>query len=717
MRHQCIATVASCLAAVAVWESSPSATCLAHASSPQAVQKADLTQADQKAIAWFDTLDYPCLTGKRCVRVATGQWSRSGDDPPANRYVLGFLLSEEADEFTLLAFDLSTHIFERTPLGTPEHERVGYHEVVLKDVAAAQLAQLHEPPDKEDHWRRFGERLSERGEVFVLARGCAANGLDPLAHELIAEAAKMPARRTGEAPGDLVEALSEEIAHSHMWKAVVDFGDPSIGRKELLDRFRYIVKHFPTSEHASRAKETADLLAQMVKEDEEHAKREAKGLDKLPVNERVAELIFRLRDQNGHQWSQPGWCDIFGDFGGAVKDGGKTPAHQLVEIGFDAMPQLIDVLDDRRFSRSVGFHRDFYFSHHVLRVGDCALAIIERIAGRSFYSRRTTSSEMIKEGQESEVKQEVRKWWGEVQTKGEKRVLIEALGVGDQNAVYQAGQLLKKYPQDALGPIMTAAKKHVDGRLRAELVDLVCKLPGGASTQFLLEEVEESPSGQSRVAAARGLLQRGRSEAVAAMIRLWESVSTKSLDAEMKGRVDPGELPADEGTEQVIEFLAGCGDPAGIDALAKHMSGHNGDRRVAIISAFERGSFSVISSGGGSGLWPDQSEGSKKAAVENAIERLLVAALDDTQQHDGMSGSWGDTSFRDPRVCDLAALVLAGRLPQKYQFDLSGNLIERDRQRRLMINAWRKEQNLDEIPLPQPKRIVPASVTTTAIDP
>jgi hypothetical protein len=33
----------------------------------------------------------------------------------------------------------------------------------------------------------------------------------------------------------------------------------------------------------------------------------------MPLKQRVAELIFQLRDQNGMQFSQPGSCDIFAD--------------------------------------------------------------------------------------------------------------------------------------------------------------------------------------------------------------------------------------------------------------------------------------------------------------------------------------------------------------------------------------------------------------------
>jgi hypothetical protein len=663
--------------------------------------KSPLTEADQKAIAWFDTLGFPDLAKKKCVRVATGMWSQSGNDSPVNRYVLAFLLSEKGDEFTVFTPDLITQDYRRTKPGTPEHERVDYGPVDLKKAAEAQLAQLRMPTDKNDPWRRFGERLSERGEVFVLARVCAANGLEGLAHELICEAAKMPDRHDGKGPPDLIKALSDEIAYNRMWRAVLDCGEPSVPRRELVERFHQIAKHFPTSEYAARANETAELYAQMVKEDEEHDRKGVRLLDKMPTKERVAELIYELRDQNGQQWSQPGSCDIFFD-----PRGEKSPAHQLVAIGFDAVPQLIDAVDDRRFTRSVGFHRNFYFSHHVLRVGDCAEAILERIAGRSFYTRTYTNAAMVKDGQESETKKEIRKWWKEVQTKGEKQVLIEAVAAGDQNAVYQAQQLLKKYPHAALGPIVAAVKKQTNDNLRTELIAAVCEIPGEESTKFLLEEMQKGPCGSSRVSAASGLFQRGHAEAVPAMIGMWESASIESRSTER---------PNDDGTDALIEFLAQSNMPAAIDSLAKHMGQHGVDRRIAIISAFGSSHMlSVMSSGLGGGLRTGESGPAQKAEVEKAVERLLVAALDDAEAREGMSGSWDGKSFQDPRVCDFAGHILAQRLPKKYVFDLSAPLGEREQQRLAMINVWRTEQKLPPRRLPKAKRIAPAPAATTA---
>ena len=95
----------------------------------------------------------------------------------------------------------------------------------------------------------------------------------------------------------------------------------------------------------------------MIEEDKVHAAKKAPPLDELEGEALVAELIYQLRNQNGQQWSQPGACDIFLD-----ERGEESPAGRLVAIGFPAVPQLIEVIEDKRFTRSVGYHRNFYFS-------------------------------------------------------------------------------------------------------------------------------------------------------------------------------------------------------------------------------------------------------------------------------------------------------------------------------------------------------------------
>jgi len=92
------------------------------------------------------------------------------------------------------------------------------------------------------------------------------------------------------------------------------------------------------------------------------------------------------------QYRQPGSCDIFCDrrddtlLGRMAEGHGKSPAARLVAIGEPALEQLIESVDDDRFTRSVEYWRSFCFSHRVIRVGECCLTIINRIkpTGRQF---------------------------------------------------------------------------------------------------------------------------------------------------------------------------------------------------------------------------------------------------------------------------------------------------------------------------------------------
>jgi hypothetical protein len=385
------------------------------------VEQEALTTEQTAAFAWFDGLDFPNLAGLPVVHVATGCWTQTGDDPPVNAYIYGFLLEDAGKTFTVFTLSLLRLELRKTRALFRRHERVGYKRANLAAAARARMGEMKRIKDEDDPFARlesvFERETSAQTEAFVWGRACAANGLPGLARELFDFGDDYPAWGRKSKHQSLRDYVEEDIAHVVMWRNVRAFGDPRIDRGELLARFEAFVHEFPRSRHLQRAKSTASILRRMVAEDEEHASRPV-DLAATSERERVAELIFRLRNQRGCQMSQPGRCDIFAEAYLAMRrKPADTPAHQLVKIGNAAVPQLIEALDDERFTRSVGFHRDFYFSHHVLRVGDAARAIIERIAGREFCARKTTSSEMAKGGHTASVKESIQAWWREISNK------------------------------------------------------------------------------------------------------------------------------------------------------------------------------------------------------------------------------------------------------------------------------------------------------------
>jgi hypothetical protein len=639
----------------------------------------------QKTFTWFDTLGFPDVKGRPFVRVGTGCWSQSGQNPRENQYIKTFLLKEETNTFTVLGLDLRTQTFHaRNASG--EFERVFFEPANLAEEADARVTKLRQPSGEEDRWPGFGRMMPERTEVFILSWACARNGLLTVSSNLYAQATTMKGLNghlDGPAgPTTMIEVLEKDIGHALMWRAILAFGDPSISRKELMAMFDNLVARYPASEHRKRAMETADLLKTMISEDDAHARQEPKPWETMSRDEQAVELVFQLRDQNGHQWSQPGWCDIFE---GSRSDQTNSPAHQLAAMGHDAVPRLIAALDDRRFTRSVGYHRDFRFSHRVLTVSDCAQTILERIAARQFHASQAGS-----------VGEKMQEWWNEIQKKGEKQCLIEGAEKGDRDAISQARQLKEKYPDALLGAVSNGIRNTKRSWERCALIGLAGKIKGPEPVPLLLQELKDAPFLPARVAAAFELRARTNAAALPAMIDEWE-----------KRPVCIGSFEED-GPGSLIEFLATCNDPGGIQALAEDLTSRPVDQRLQVITALGRSDsfMSSWSNGGGPVILAGDGVSITNRKAAAAIEELLVKALEDTEERTGLSGSWGEKSYANPRICDMAGHVLSLLWKDRYDFDLSASSRNRNAQRVACLNGWRARHGLPAVP-PPPVRTVP----------
>lgn len=636
----------------------------------------------QSAFAWFDTLGFPDLAGLQYVRVASGHCLRSINEE-SNYYFNAFLLNAQGETFTLLKPDLMTSTFTKTPPGTEECERVDYEKL---DLSREVTAQLEELAQLRSNGKRIWEnhlsyRLGVHAILLVFARACAANGLNDLAYQAYLSAAELPNAATGEPETKpLRQILEDELAYAMIWRNVEDFGDIAVSRQKLLTRFDEFMRRFPDSQFAILAEGTAMLLRQMVHEDETHAQQNS-SLETITLDERVAELIFQLRDQNGHQYSQPGRCDIFAD-----ERGENSPAAKLVTLGYPAIPQLISAIDDQRFTRSVDFQRNFFFSHDVVRVGDAALTIIERIAGRSFYVPPAPNAKRTKAEKIAAAKVEVIKWWHEAEAKGEKQTLIDAVEAGDENVERQADVLIDRYPDVALEAI-SVGLRHATDRNHAGLVIALTKIKAEQATALLVSIANDCPYLYSRVIAAQALQQRGRSEGITAMIKAWRHL-----------RVSKPDESTDR--ETLAEFLATSGNPTAVRALKEGLNKLPIDARVEVISLMrmERCEGSTFRSIGDC----------QSPELATAVEELLIRALDDTAEYSA-SGSWNNKNYYEPRLCDLTGYVLALRWPDRYSFDLEATLIQRDRQIVGLKNVWRKAQGLAPLPVPELPSVAPVA--------
>ncbi len=222
-----------------------------------------------------------------------------------------------------------------------------------------------------------------------------------------------------EKPAPLYVFVADQIASSRSNGAVYSAhnGTP---RKELLKEWEQIAA-IPHHTHRDEAKAMVKHYQSLLEEDARSVEPEAGGVAKLTTEKKVAYWLYHLRDLDVGQWSDPGHCRVFGDFGFALTDEEKkrpNPAVELKKLGMAAVPQLIAHLDDPRPTRCEGHWRSYWpEDHYLLRYGDCCQQIFESITGHAIFQETTTVSYPIHDGEGKRCKEKAEKWWLDYQRK------------------------------------------------------------------------------------------------------------------------------------------------------------------------------------------------------------------------------------------------------------------------------------------------------------
>ena len=615
-----------------------------------------LDDADRRAFAWFDGIGLPSTKGKALVRVTQTVKESTADGAQEDRSwdTDGFLLSEDATCWVLLRTDLWTETVQRSRDGVATKVET----LDLAGVAAAAVKRLRGSEDgrggmeemRDRMSRQMSVRLGEHAEALGLARHCAANGLDRAAKDLLDAARELPRLRDGaKVDGPIEEMAADELAESVLWKITLDFGEASVSREQLLARLRAWLRSFPNSTPAPTSDEGARLLEKMVAEDAAHAPVSDAELAKLPPDARARELIFRLRDQPGGQFMQPGSPSILCHFGTAD----DTPADRLVAMGADAVPALIDALVDERFTRCVGFWRNFCFSHYVVRVGDAAREILGRTTGQRFWSGKYTAASMVKDGDQEAVQARYRQWWTEVSG-----FLPPLRALLSERDPAKRRELARTFPDRGPGPISGAPDTAVWGT--GKFADAVPGLSAADAKTALRALVADAPHPRTRVLAAWALLDLGERDVVTDIAALW-----KSLDDAVRGDFVQGGA--------VASFLASCGDVAGVRALGAGLDARPPAVRELVVLAFQRDALDAVRglAGGADGGIPVDWYPAGEAA--SAAEDVVAARLADLEE-DPLGKIPRQVPLCDMdkdydcgrRIADLAVRVLSSRLSSVY---------------------------------------------------
>ncbi len=584
--------------------------------------------------------------------------------PERQKTLHGFLLEKKDNRFTVLTTELVRATFEIDPKAEVKDKAVRFEPADLKAYAAGILKDLRAP--RKDAGRQSEMASSLRLQAFALAWTCWRHKLDDLAADLHHEAAQMPAAGDQLSPRPLRAVLSDELADTAVDWVLARYNRKEVTRAEMLQELEEKAKRWPEFSSHDDVRVLVPLLRKMVQEDAEHAKNAGA---KLSQREQIAKLIFQLRDQSGFV-PPSNFVNRSDPFKDPVDDridhdpwpdAPNSPAQQLVKLGLAAAEQLIEALDDDRLTRSMvppqfGRHHTTS-SCDVLRVGDCAVLILERISGRKFLGVLPAAT-----------KQRILAWHREIRENGEKQTLIDGVCRGDEQSYEQALLLIAKHPTESLPPIEAGLKAVKDEEIRNWLLRAAGRLEG--CEPLLLVELKDGPSPSGRLEAAKILHRKGRPEAIAGMIALWQT--------ELAQKEEDQDYKQVRHLTDVAETLIATQQSKAIDAVALGLQKRPVGLRQEVIGFCSW----ALAPWNGDFVNPKRVESKVPAEARMALERILLALLDDTEEV--------PRQFPATRNCDRAATAFNEISTTLYPFNANASVEARNESIREIKRVWHK---------------------------
>ena len=263
------------------------------------------------------------------------------------------------------------------------------------------------------------------------------------------------AKEATSAPASPAGVARDDDKAGQDFRAAATFLQANGDRERAAAMFAELAEEYPQAPSGRRARELAGLLAQMAREDRDW--REPQDLAALSEQERIAYYVHHLRNVTSSQFSHPGASSVL--LGDQSK---QKAALQLKEMGEAAIPILIGLLEDRRPTRSVGFHRAHHPSGYiVLRYQDAAIEILNKLLPATFYRRSSSSAYLSNEREDirKRVIENVKTWHRKATGKNalERKWVAAELDLG----IYPTLELLRQLAAEP------GQKEHVIRRLHA----------------------------------------------------------------------------------------------------------------------------------------------------------------------------------------------------------------------------------------------------------
>jgi hypothetical protein len=679
------------------------------APAPDPKSPAAATDIDPRLAPIFEVFHPGSVKGKRWVRieVSSGGWDWKEE---------GWLIEDGKDSVVVLSAQGTPHTFRKPAPGERRPKREGKRILRGDDSATEpdtawdiqsgsfpafckQFLKKGIPERKESDgadgvFRFFADRSEQEAVIIdgcryaVWARQVGDNDLARNLYALASRAHKKYASTyIAEDAKDLHRLIADKLAADYRTRAI-SAAHSGAARAEVLKTWE-IPASIPYHSERDQARTMVEGYRSLITEDKVWKEPAPEALAKMTSAQKAAYWMYHLRDADAYQTSDPGHCDVVSDrsfFSARRSEKKPNPAAELVKLGTDALPLVIAHLDDTRPTRCQGHWRSFApDSYYLLRYCDCCQQIFEAITGRTIFESRTTVSTPANDGKEKECKARAERWWRDHQRKGEKQMLLEATRTGDSDSCRQVERLVKKYPEEAFDAITQGVRNASEGWIRTNLIWNLCKLKDPRVADFLVHELS-GPHRSARVLAASQLMDRGHREGLRALIAEWKGLGAAEYDAARFEENTP--------FENLVSSLLHSGQAEAVDAVRTDLRKKSLYLRWHVVQT----------------LPESRREGEKKQEpepVRQAIDRLLVEALNDTEECDIRAIRWQERDIYGAPVGDLAATVLARRWQKPKAFDPTADFRTRRAQRVALANLWREQNGLPLLTPPPSLKIEP----------
>lgn len=464
------------------------------------------------------------------------------------------------------------------------------------------------------------------------------------------------------------ERLSDAVAVRFLQQFTLDFSDLELSWADQLRLLQNFDSRLPEHAYKDRVDRMLVALGSIAAEEVGHqAKWKAieTGQSELSPADQIRELVWQLRNQSGKPMGSFSFGDPLNDTREELSPGGR-----LIATGYAAVPELIEAIDNRSFTRSATQYSPDPLGN-VFTVGEVAVFVLSDIAKRDFHQHLQPTAMFAEPEGLAIAKQEILQWWRDFEEHGELGLLTKRIRTAEGFEVLDIAKLLvEKYPDKALA-ILSPELARLDGDTCPWVLELIAAEPK-REMEPLLRDLMNRQELSIRAAAAGALLRLGHQQVISQLITTYRELSASP---KLYEKYTSWSFKDANGVNNLVSFLSECNRVEAIQAMADSLSNVQPELAETVLHR-------VIAAFGKNASEWERAVPPASPAVRQAVIQLYLDALGDQRRRPSTSFEIGPDGQQRPhleeRICDIAARYLANLLnPQvkiDYQLDEAGKV-------------------------------------------